>query len=120
MLLDFFCQIQSCFPVGPPQGEDGELLPEIVAVDDPEFLDGVGGNAVLPAGTDRLIRVPDTLGEDLPAVLDEQLISMAHGRPSFVDSFPVYQIQGEKYIDICEPTAKNPERNRGFSVKIEL
>ena len=70
--------VHSCFPVGPAEGQDGELLLQIVAVDDAEFFDGVGGRAVLPVGTDVLIGVPDAVVKDLPNVLHKDLIGVAH------------------------------------------
>ena len=65
-------------PVGPAEGQDGELLLQIVAVDDAEFFDGVGGRAVLPVGTDVLIGVPNAVAQDLPNVLHKDLIGVAH------------------------------------------
>ena len=72
------------FPIGPAQGQDGKLLLQIVAVDDAEFLYGVGGRSILPAGTDFQLRVPYAVGQDLPAVFYKNLISAAHSNPPVV------------------------------------
>ena len=66
-------------------GLDGELPPEIVAVNEAESLYGVGALPILPAGADGQSRVPGAVGEDLLAVLDEYLVGVTHGRsPSLV------------------------------------
>ena len=70
--------VHSCFPVGPAEGQDGELLLQIVAIDDAEFFNGVGGRAVLPVGTDVLVGVPDAVVKDLLNVLHKDLIGVAH------------------------------------------
>ena len=70
--------VHSCFPVGPAEGQNRKLLLQIVAVDDAEFFDGVGGRAVLPVGTDVLIGVPDAVVKDLLNVLHKDLIGVAH------------------------------------------
>ena len=49
-------------PVGSPKCQNGEFLLELIAVDDAELLDCVGRGAVLPAGTDRQVRIPDAVG----------------------------------------------------------
>ena len=71
--------IQSGLPIGAANGENGELLGQIVAVDYAEFVDGVGRGAVLPAGPDLLVGVPDALGQNVLAVLNKYLIGVAHG-----------------------------------------
>ena len=70
--------IHGGLPVGAPQGEDGKFPAQVVAVDDAEFFDGVGGRTVLPAGADGLVGVPDAAGQDIPAVLQKKLVSAAH------------------------------------------
>ena len=70
--------VHSCFPVGPAEGQDGKLLLQIVAVDDAEFFDGVGGRAVLPVRADVLVGVPDAVVQNLPDVLNEYGIRVAH------------------------------------------
>ena len=64
--------------VCPPQGQDGEFLTEVVAVDDAEFLHRVGGGAVGPVGTHLLVGVPHAVLQNVPAVLFEYLVSVAH------------------------------------------
>ena len=71
------------FPVGPPQGQDGEFLLQVIAVHDAEFLDGVGGGAVLPVGANVPVGVPDAVFQDVPAILNETDIGVAHGAASF-------------------------------------
>ena len=58
-------------------GLDGELLPQVVAVDDTEFLHGVGGGAVLPPGAHLLIGVPHPMGQNILAILNKQFICVA-------------------------------------------
>ena len=67
------------FPVGPPQGQDGEFLLQVVAVHNAEFLDGVGGGAVLPVGADFPVGVPDAVFQNIPAIFNETDIGVAHG-----------------------------------------
>ena len=61
------------------EGLDGKLLPEVVAVDNPEALDGVGGGPVGPPGPDRQVRVPGPVGQNLLAVGKEDFVGIAHG-----------------------------------------
>ena len=86
MLLDFFCQIHSSsstavLPVGPAEGQDGELLLKVIAVDDPEFFHSVGGSTVLPMGTDGQVCVPDPVVQNVPAVLQKERIARLMGVP---------------------------------------
>ena len=67
-------------PVGAPQGQDREFLGQIVAVHNAEFLDGMGRRAVLPAGSHLPIGVPDAVRQNIPAVLNEDLIGFAHAQ----------------------------------------
>ena len=69
-------------PVGPAEGQDGELLLKVIAVDDPEFFHSVGGSTVLPMGTDGQVCVPDPVVQNVPAVLQKERIGTAHGGPS--------------------------------------
>ena len=64
--------------IGAAQGENGELLPQVVAVDDAEFFHRVGGCAVIPVGAHLQLRVPYAVGQDLPAVLDKAFVCVAH------------------------------------------
>ena len=64
--------------VRPADGEDGELRLQVVAVDDAEFLHRVGGGAVGPVGTHLLVGVPHAVLQNVPAVLFEYLVSVAH------------------------------------------
>ena len=99
-LLDFFCQVPDVgvevadvvglflpdpedlvhrrLEVGLAQGDDGELLRKVVAVDHAEFLDGVRGRAVRPAGTDGESGVPHAVVYDVAAGRDEDLVCFAH------------------------------------------
>ena len=67
-------------------GHDGELLPQVIAVDHAKQLHGVGGLAVLPAGANFPVGVPDALGQDVFAVLDKNFIGTAHARSSCISS----------------------------------
>ena len=69
------------FPIGPPESENGELLLEIVAVDNAEFLNGMGGGAVVPVGTDILVGIPHAGVQNLPAGADEKRVGLAHTLP---------------------------------------
>ena len=60
-----------------PDGLDGKLLPQVVAVDDTEFLHRVGGGAVLPPGAHLLIGVPHPMGQNILAILNKQFICVA-------------------------------------------
>ena len=66
--------------VGAADSENGELPAQVVAVDDAEFLHRVGGGAVVPAGTDGLVRVPDAVFQDITAVLLKYFVGAAHRR----------------------------------------
>ena len=57
----------------PADGEDGKLLSQVIAVDHPEELDGVGGGPVLPPGADRPVGVPYPFGQNIFAVPDKNL-----------------------------------------------
>ena len=70
--------VNAGFIESPPQGHNGEFLPQIIAVDDAKAFDRVGRRTVLPAGTHLLVRVPDALREDLSAGLDIFQISLTH------------------------------------------
>ena len=76
--------IHSTFQVHPADGLDGKLLPEVVAVDQAEQLNGMGRGSILPPWADGQVRVPRTLGQDLPAVLLKKFIGFAHGFSSWV------------------------------------
>ena len=65
-------------PKSPPQGEDGKLLLQVIAVDDPELLHRVGGGPILPAGADGLVGVPDPVIQDVAAVLKEDLVGVTY------------------------------------------
>ena len=65
---------------GAAHGEDGKLLPQIVAVDDAELLHGVGGRAVLPMGAHLLVGVPHPVLQDVAAIFLEDLVCTAHKR----------------------------------------
>ena len=64
--------------IGAAQGENGELLPQVVAVDDAEFFHRVGGRTVLPVGAHLQLRVPYAVGQNIPAVLDKAFVCIAH------------------------------------------
>ena len=70
--------VNGALPEGAPDGEDGKLLRQVVAVHNAEFLDGVGAFAILPAGADRPVRVPNAIGKNILAVLDEYFVCSAH------------------------------------------
>ena len=70
--------VNGALPEGAPDGEDGELLRQVIAVHNAEFLDGMGALAVLPPGADRPVRIPDAVVQNVPAVLDEDLVCSAH------------------------------------------
>ncbi len=55
-----------------------EFRPQIVAVDNAEFLHRVGGGAVSPPGAHLLLRVPHPVGQNLLAIFNEQLVRAAH------------------------------------------
>ena len=55
-----------------------EFRPQIVAVDDTEFLHRVGRGAVSPPGAHLLLRVPHPVGQNLLAIFNEQLVRAAH------------------------------------------
>ena len=85
------------FPIGAPQGQDGEFLPQVVAVHNAEFLHGVGGGAVLPMGADLEIRVPHAAVQNIPAVPDKKFVSAAHALP------PLWIIPSFNSISIPNP-----------------
>ena len=70
--------VDAGFEVRPPQGQNGEFLTEVVAVDDAELLHRVGGGTVGPVGTHLLVGVPHAVLQNVPAVLFEYLVSVAH------------------------------------------
>ena len=77
-------------PVGAAQGQNGEFLLQVVPVDNAEFLDGMGGCAVLPSRTDLPVGVPDAVGENFTAVLNKAFVSIAHGGHSLYLHFSKY------------------------------
>lgn len=82
-LLDFFCQIHSSSSMQDlkyvrRRVRMGEFLTEVVAVDDAELLHRVGGGTVGPVGTHLLVGVPHAVLQNVPAVLFEYLVSVAH------------------------------------------
>ena len=64
--------------IGAAQGENGELLPQVVAVDDAEFFHRMRRGAVLPMGAHLQLRVPYAVGQNIPAVLDKAFVCVAH------------------------------------------
>ena len=68
-------------------GEDGELLAQVVTIYDAEFFDGVGGRTVLPVGAHVLVGIPYAVGKDLPAVFLEYTVCVAHGGVLLCDFF---------------------------------
>ncbi|MPM97055.1 hypothetical protein SDC9_144228 [bioreactor metagenome] len=56
-------------PIGAPQRQNRELRGEVIAVYNAEFFDGMGGSPVLPMRPDLLVRVPDAVLQDVPAIL---------------------------------------------------
>ena len=86
--------VDAGFEIGAAQRQNGELLPQVIAVDDAELFHRVGGGAVLPAGTDILVGVPHAVGQNINAILTENLISAAHRCSSYIDNcFPYYKAQ---------------------------
>ncbi|MPM38291.1 hypothetical protein SDC9_84920 [bioreactor metagenome] len=72
-------QLVDCgFPIGAPQGQNREFGGKVIPVYKSEFFDGVGGNSVLPAGADLLVPVPHAGIQNIPAVLNKQLVRAAH------------------------------------------
>ena len=71
-------------PIGPAEGEEGELLSQVIAVHQAEGLYRMGGTAVLPPGADLPVRVPDAVGENFPAVLHKQQVGTTHGQPPLI------------------------------------
>ena len=58
--------------------DDGKLLFQVIAVNHPKELDGVGGRPVLPLGAHRAVGVPHALGQNIFTVLNEYLIGVTH------------------------------------------
>ena len=65
-------------PVGPADGKNGKFLPQVIAVDDAEFFDRMGRRSVLPVRAHLLLRIPDAVLQNIPAVLNEYLVRTAH------------------------------------------
>ena len=57
---------------------EGEFLLQVIAVDQAKFLDGVGGGAVVPFGTNLKVGVPHAVFQYIPAVFYENFISIRH------------------------------------------
>ena len=76
--------LHRAFQVHPPDGLDGKFLPQIIAVDQAETFDRMGGGAVLPPGADRQMGVPGAPGQNLLAVSQKDLVCFAHGASSSV------------------------------------
>ena len=68
-------------------GEDRELLAQVVTIYDAEFFDGVGGRTVLPVGAHVLVGIPYAVGEDFPAIVLEYTVCVAHGGVLLCDFF---------------------------------
>ena len=76
--------VDAGFEIGAADGENGKLLPQVIAVDDAEFLHRVGRSTVLPLGADVLVCVPHPVFQDVPAVLLKYFIGAAHRRPLLI------------------------------------
>ncbi|EJW94244.1 hypothetical protein EVA_17648 [gut metagenome] len=74
--------IHSAFPVGAPQGHNGEFLRQIVAVHHAEFLDGMGRGAVLPVGAHLQIFIGKSIVQNVQTCLPVQFICLAHATAS--------------------------------------
>jgi len=81
--------INTGLEVGAAQGQDGELLLQIIAVHKTELFHRVGGGTVLPMGTHRKVRVPNTAIQYIAAVGLENFVRAAHRRVLlFISVFP--------------------------------
>jgi len=58
--------------------EDGKFLLQIITVDHTKQLDCMGGASVFPTRTHLLVGIPDTLSQNVFAILNEYGISVAH------------------------------------------
>ena len=76
--------VDAGFEIGAADGENGKLLPQVIAVDDAEFLHRVGRSTVLPVGADVLVCVPHPVFQDVPAVLLKYFIGAAHRQPLLI------------------------------------
>ena len=45
--------------------DDWEFLLQIITVHDTEFLNRVGGSSIFPVGTDGIIRIPNSILQDI-------------------------------------------------------
>ena len=73
--------IDGGLPVSPPQRQDREFFREIVAVHNPELLDGMGGSPIFPARANLAVGVPNAVVENITTVLNKDFVCSAHGLP---------------------------------------
>ena len=70
--------IDAVLDAGFAEGHYRELLAEIIAVGDAEFLNGVRGRAVLPAGADVEIGIIKAVFKNIAAIFNINSVCVAH------------------------------------------
>ena len=58
--------------------EDGEFLAQVVAIDNAEFFDGMGGRAVLPPRANIAVGIPCAVLEYVLTGVDKNFVGKAH------------------------------------------
>jgi hypothetical protein len=82
--------IRTALDCGSPERDGRKFLSEIITVDNPEFLDGVGACPVLPMGTDFLSLCTAAVINNIAAHINKYLVSVTH-LLSLPDSVIIYQ-----------------------------
>ncbi|MPM72485.1 hypothetical protein SDC9_119461 [bioreactor metagenome] len=70
--------VHRAFEIHAPDGLNGKFTAQIIAVYKPKLLHGMGGRTVVPPGTDAKARIPDSVTQDLAAVLNKYAVGIAH------------------------------------------
>ena len=70
--------IHGALPVSTAQGHNGKFFCQIIAVHNAEFLDGMGGSAILPTGAYIHTLIRKTIFQNIQTSLAVQFVSSAH------------------------------------------
>ena len=81
--------VDTGFEIGAAEGQNGELLLQIIAVYKAELFHRVGGGAVLPVGAHGQVGIPNAVFQNVAAVGLKNLVGTAHRQALlFISRFP--------------------------------
>ena len=84
--------VHGTFPVGAPQGHNGEFLRQVVPVHHAEFFDGMGRGAVRPVGAHLQVFVGESVFQNVQAGGTVKFISFAHGSVVLSFDYAAYMV----------------------------